>query len=217
MKQRFPRKRAMLGLCLALAAGLAQANETDGVKIGVLTDMAGVTADATGKGSVEAARLAIEEIPEGELVCECFGVTRTQILKAIAANNLLTAEDVTSYTKAGGGCGRCAPTIEAILAEVKSGKPAPKPAPHAADAAKPKLTNIQRMTLIQKTIDEEVRPHLQADGGDIALIDIDGPRVLVSLRGRCAGCHSGELTLRNLVEARLRDAVDDAIRVEEVK
>lgn len=64
MKQRFPRKRAMLGLCLALAlaAGLAQANETDGVKIGVLTDMAGVTADATGRGSVEAARLAIEEM-----------------------------------------------------------------------------------------------------------------------------------------------------------
>ena len=62
MKQRVPRKRAMLGLCLALAAGLAQANETDGVKIGVLTDMAGVTADATGRGSVEAARLAIEEM-----------------------------------------------------------------------------------------------------------------------------------------------------------
>ncbi|MDF8363827.1 ABC transporter substrate-binding protein [Achromobacter anxifer] len=62
MKQRFPRSRAMLGLCLALAAGLAQANEADGVKIGVLTDMAGVTADATGKGSVEAARLAIEEM-----------------------------------------------------------------------------------------------------------------------------------------------------------
>ncbi|WP_334162658.1 ABC transporter substrate-binding protein [Achromobacter insolitus] len=62
MKQRFPRSRAILSLCLAVAASLAQANEADGVKIGVLTDMAGVTADATGKGSVEATRLAIEEM-----------------------------------------------------------------------------------------------------------------------------------------------------------
>ncbi len=64
MKQQFLRKRAAqaLGLCLALTAIATHANTADGVKIGVLTDMAGVTADATGKGSVEAARLAIEEV-----------------------------------------------------------------------------------------------------------------------------------------------------------
>ncbi|WP_144641244.1 ABC transporter substrate-binding protein [Bordetella genomosp. 13] len=50
---------AALALCLAMAG--AHADQANGVKIGVLTDMAGVTADATGKGSVEAARLAIEE------------------------------------------------------------------------------------------------------------------------------------------------------------
>ncbi|KOF53656.1 MULTISPECIES: ABC transporter substrate-binding protein [unclassified Achromobacter] len=62
MKTHMLRSRAALGLCLALAAFSASANDADGVKIGVLTDMAGVTADATGKGSVEAARLAIEEM-----------------------------------------------------------------------------------------------------------------------------------------------------------
>ncbi|WP_447576898.1 ABC transporter substrate-binding protein [Achromobacter kerstersii] len=51
-----------LGLSLALGAFTTHASTADGVKIGVLTDMAGVTADATGKGSVEAARLAIEEM-----------------------------------------------------------------------------------------------------------------------------------------------------------
>ena len=57
-------RHALAGLaCLVLAtAGGARANDADGVKIGVLTDMAGVTADATGKGSVEAARMAIEEV-----------------------------------------------------------------------------------------------------------------------------------------------------------
>ena len=64
MKEQFLRNRAALavGLCLALGAVAAHASTADGVKIGVLTDMAGVTADATGKGSVEAARLAIEEM-----------------------------------------------------------------------------------------------------------------------------------------------------------
>ncbi|CAB3900456.1 ABC transporter substrate-binding protein [Achromobacter ruhlandii] len=61
MRQQFLR-RAALGVSLALAGLSAQANDADGVKIGVLTDMAGVTADATGRGSVEAARLAIEEL-----------------------------------------------------------------------------------------------------------------------------------------------------------
>ena len=61
MKQQILRGRAA-GLCLALAAGLAHASDADGVKIGVLTDMAGVTADATGKGSVEAARLAKDRL-----------------------------------------------------------------------------------------------------------------------------------------------------------
>ncbi|WP_049058735.1 ABC transporter substrate-binding protein, partial [Achromobacter xylosoxidans] len=61
MRQQFLR-RAALGVSLALAGLAAQANDADGVKIGVLTDMAGVTADATGRGSVEAARLAIEEL-----------------------------------------------------------------------------------------------------------------------------------------------------------
>src|SRR5690606_9401077 len=57
------RRAAAWLACLALgAAGMARANDADGVKIGVLTDMAGVTADATGKGSVEAARMAIEEM-----------------------------------------------------------------------------------------------------------------------------------------------------------
>ncbi|CAP40609.1 ABC transporter substrate-binding protein [Bordetella petrii] len=63
MKNSASRRAAAWLACLALgAAGMARANDADGVKIGVLTDMAGVTADATGKGSVEAARMAIEEM-----------------------------------------------------------------------------------------------------------------------------------------------------------
>lgn len=63
MKISINRRAAAWLACLALgAAAQARANDAEGVKIGVLTDLAGVTADATGKGSVEAARMAIEEM-----------------------------------------------------------------------------------------------------------------------------------------------------------
>lgn len=63
MKNPFIRVAAALAVCLAFGPAHAHHNGEDhGVKIGVLTDMSGVTADATGKGSVEAARIAIEEM-----------------------------------------------------------------------------------------------------------------------------------------------------------
>ena len=53
------------------------------------------------------------------------------------------------------------------------------------------------------------------DGGDIELVDVDGKRVVVSLRGRCAQCRSSEVTIRNLVERVLREHVEADIVVEE--
>jgi NifU-like protein len=44
------------------------------------------------------------EKKEGQIVCECFGVTDLEIEKAVRENNLTTVEEVTNYTKAGGGC-----------------------------------------------------------------------------------------------------------------
>jgi NifU-like protein len=146
---------------------------------------------------------------EGNVVCECFGVTDVLIRRAIAENNLKTVEDVTHFTKAGGGCGRCIPQIEALLVEALGPKACPTP-------AKPsKLTNLQRIQLIQKVIDEELRPALQADGGDLDLIDIDGKTVRVSLRGACTNCPSSQFTLKQGVEARLREVVDPDIEVVE--
>ncbi len=147
--------------------------------------------------------------PEGELVCECFGVTEAQIRDAVRENDLKTAEDVTYYTKAGGGCGKCIPDIERILAEVHGEAP--------PDPVRPKLTNMQRMRLVDEVIENEIRPRLQADDGDIELQDVDGTTVLVSLRGRCTNCPSSQVTLKQGVEATLREKVDPAIVVQEVK
>lgn len=152
---------------------------------------------------------------EGELVCECFGVTDVQIRRAIEENDLKTVEDVTHYTKAGGGCERCVPDIEKLLAEVRGAKA--ERAEKAVGTSPGRLTNLQRIHLVQQVIDEEIRPSLQADGGDLELVDVDGRTVYVSLRGTCTNCPSSQITLKGGVESRLREVVDPEIQVVEVQ
>jgi NifU-like protein len=123
-------------------------------------------------------------------------------------NNLKTIEDVTNFTKAGGGCERCHGDIAKILLEVQN-----QPQP---EAEKPQLSNIQKMRLIEETVEREIRPSLQLDGGDIELIDIVGNRVIVATRGACSACKSAPITLKNLVEAKLREFVSPDLVVEEV-
>ncbi|MCB2186724.1 MAG: Fe-S cluster assembly protein NifU [Deltaproteobacteria bacterium] len=159
----------------------------------------------------------LEPLPmaEGEVVCQCFGVTDEEIRRVAKANNLTTVEDVTHYTKAGGGCGKCQDKIQEILDELWSKAPAaPRPAPLAG---KKKLTNIQKMKLIEETLEREVRPALKQDGGDIELIDIDGDTVVVSLRGTCSTCAASQATLSQFVQSKLREFVTPELVVQEVK
>ncbi len=146
---------------------------------------------------------------EGKLVCKCFGITDAQIIRAITENGLKTVEEITNYTKAGGACGECLDEIGEILAAELKQKPLVELKP------KQRMTNVQRMQLVLKTIEEEIKPLLAADGGDIELVDVDGLRVVVSLRGRCAQCRSSEVTIRDLVQRLLREHVEADIVVEE--
>ena len=168
----------------------------------------------------EALRAAVanyrgEKLPkeDSDIVCECFGVTEKEIEDAILDNSLTTLEQVTDYTKAGGGCGSCHERIETILqqmlgqaeVEVEPEKP-----------AKSGLSNIQKMKLIEETLEREIQPTLAKDGGSIELVDIIGDRVLVSLRGACATCVASDITLKHYVESKLRELVTDNLIVEEV-
>ncbi len=152
---------------------------------------------------------------EGRVVCNCFGVTEKEIERVIRENDLTTVEQVTNYCKAGGGCGGCKGEIEKIIENIqgeKAGKVL-ETTPRWAG----KLTNIQKIQLIQQTINEQIRPALRADGGDIELIDVDGDNVIVALRGMCAQCALANITMRDLVEAKLREFVSGEICVEEAK
>lgn len=154
-----------------------------------------------------------EEEHAGEkekIICKCFEVSEEKIRRVAMENHLTTVEEITNYTKAGGGCGACIPEIEAILKEIWSIKP-----PSEAPLKTKKMTNLRKIALIQDVIEREIRPRLQADGGDIELIDIDGNRVLVSLRAMCVSCPMGNVTSEGIQE-KLRELVSEDIVVETV-
>jgi NifU-like protein len=168
---------------------------------------------------------------EGRLVCKCFGVTEEQIIKVIRENKLTTAEEVTNFTKAGGGCGDCLDEIREILKATLADtfaetpwreKTAPLPS-GLTDLRKPvkippaaPLSNVQRMQRVMTVLDEIIRPRLQQDGGDIELVDIDGKVVSVVLRGMCTSCPSSLLTIEGFVQQTLREQVEPEITVREV-
>jgi Fe-S cluster biogenesis protein NfuA len=63
----------------------------------------------------------------------------------------------------------------------------------------------------------QVRTHLQADGGDAELVEItDDGTVKLKLTGACAGCPMSQMTLKNGIERAMREQVGDHITVEGV-
>lgn len=147
------------------------------------------------------------EVDKGEIVCQCFGVTDEKIKRVIRENNLHTVSDITNFTKAGGGCRSCIPDIEKILKEIWAEQTVSEPV-----KPKRKLTNIQKIALIQEVIEKEIRPLLQADGGDIELVDVDGHKVIVALRGTCTGCLMAGITVQK-IEEKLKELVHEELVV----
>ena len=152
---------------------------------------------------------------EGRIVCECFGVTEKEIRDAIKINHLTTVEDVTNYTKAGGGCGKCHDDIRAIIKQVfveaeDESRKENKPAPFDI------LTNIQKINKISDFINNKIRPTLMRDGGDLELIDLDNNIVFVRLQGACKGCIGAASTMKDFIQKKLNDEFSPRLKVKEI-
>ena len=150
---------------------------------------------------------------EGTIVCTCFGVTDREIERVVRENDLTTVEQVTNYCKAGGGCGGCHGEIEKIIERVQGERAKEQRLPPPRQGGK--LTTIQKIQLIQQTINEQIRPALRAHGGNIELIDVEGNKVLIAFRGMCAQCKVSDFTMKDVVEAKLREFVAPDLYVEE--
>ncbi len=144
---------------------------------------------------------------EGALVCKCFGIDAELIEATVRANNLRTIEQVTHYTKAGGGCATCHDGIEAVLARVWGEQPAES----AVQPATGTLTNLQRIRRIEAVL-EGLRPRLKRDHGDVELVEVAGDVIYVNLLGACNGCMMSGATLGG-IQQKLIEALGQFIRV----
>lgn len=155
---------------------------------------------------------------EGALICKCFAIDAVMIEDTIRANNLSSVEEVTNYTKAGGGCSSCHEGIEEILTMVmeergetfNASAKAPDPKPVAASSTGG-MTNLQRIRKIEIVL-ESMRPTLKADGGDVELVEVDGNTIYVNMMGACSGCQLASATLGG-IQQRLMEELGEFIKV----
>ncbi len=163
-----------------------------------------------------------DEQEEGRIVCQCFNLTEPYIRRKIKELGLKTIEQITANIKAGGACQSChhAPGgLQDLLDEVwgpqetrfKEVTDLPEPPEGAPGGGE--LSAYQLGKRIEQVIEENVRPMLAKDGGDIEIVDIKGLVVYARLKGACATCFAAANTLKVLVEGALKDHVDQRIRV----
>ena len=151
---------------------------------------------------------------EGALVCKCFAVDEVLIEEMARTNGLCTVEQVTHYTKAGGGCSACHEGIEEILSRVMAERGEqfdPTAVASSVKPLKPQLTNLQRIRQIEALLDE-IRPNLQRDHGDVELVEVDGRNIFVKMTGACAGCQMASATLGG-IQQHLAGGLGELIQV----
>lgn len=166
--------------------------------------------EAAVKSYRQGGKAVVFEQQSEKIVCHCFNVSEETIIKAIRANHLKTVDDVTHFTKAGGGCGRCKGEIQKILDKVNG-------ANEASNALKTfaQMTLVEKIRKIEQVLESDVRPMLNMDGGSAELVDVNGTVVKVRLVGMCSGCAGAAGTLKHVIEKALQEKVDPSLTVEQ--
>lgn len=166
--------------------------------------------EAAVKSYRQGGKAVVFEQQSEKIVCHCFNVSEETIIKAIRANHLKTVDDVTHFTKAGGGCGRCKGEIQKILDKVNG-------ADEASNAPKTfaQMTLVEKIRKIEQVLESDVRPMLNMDGGSAELVDVNGTVVKVRLVGMCSGCAGAAGTLKHIIEKALQEKVDPSLTVEQ--
>ena len=164
---------------------------------------------------------------EGALICKCFAIDEVMIEETIISNNLRTVEEVTNYTKAGGGCSSCHEGIEGVLTRVLAEKgeafvpagiggavaaPASAPVKTAASAGTSVGGSLLKRIRIIESVLDKLRPALQADGGDVELAEVAGKTIYVHLTGACSGCQMAAMTLGG-IQQQLIEALGEFVKV----
>ncbi|MCX7881949.1 MAG: iron-sulfur cluster assembly scaffold protein [Brevinematales bacterium] len=166
-----------------------------------------------------------DSLEKEEIVCECARVSLRTLQEVIRLNNLTTVEQITQYTKAGAFCKSCIQPgghekrkyyLVDILRQVRE------------DMAKEKrmteetrfsdMTIVQKHKILEKILEDEIRPMLAADGGNLEIVDIqngENGKTLVYIRylGACHGCASAMTGTLYAIQGYLNRKVDENIVV----
>jgi NifU-like protein len=169
----------------------------------------------------------MDSLEEEEIVCQCARVSLRTVKDVIRINDLTTVEDITRYTKAGAFCKSCirpgghesrrhylVDILRDVRAEMERERAKAAPA-----APKPfaEMSLIQRHRAVERLLDEQVRPALSKDGGNLEVVDMresDGvTEVQISYQGACRGCPSATTGTLALIEETLLKELGPRVRV----
>lgn len=162
----------------------------------------------------------IEKEVTSRVVCTCFNVTEDDISQAVRQHGLVSVEQVTNYTKAGGGCKNCLKDIKEIIDQVHTQMDEEHDHDHDhqsktnTETAKKELTTLEKIDLIRAILNEEIRPALQRDGGDCEFVDIAGDTVKLRFIGACSGCAHSSVTSNEFIGKTLKEKVSDSLIIE---
>ncbi len=163
------------------------------------------------------------------IVCECARVSLGTIKDVIKINDLKTVEEITDYTKAGAFCKSCIKPggheereyyLVDILAETRvqmEKERLQQSQESGIDVPFKKMTVIQKLKAVENIIDENIRPMLVMDGGNLEILDIkeneDYTDIYIRYLGACSGCASSATGTLYAIEAILKEKLDSGIRI----
>ena len=174
-----------------------------------------------------------ESFEDEIIVCECARVSLGTIKEVIKLNDLKTVEEITNYTKAGAFCKSCVKPgghedreyyLVDILADTRAEMEQAKAQAQAdakingGDVPFEDLTVVGQLKAVEAVIDENIRPMLVMDGGNLEIIDIkktDDGLIDIYIRylGACSGCASSSTGTLFAIEGVLKEKLSSAIRV----
>ncbi|EAJ5673848.1 iron-sulfur cluster assembly scaffold protein NifU [Campylobacter lari] len=169
-----------------------------------------------------------EDFEDQIIVCECARVSLGTIKEVIKLNDLHTVEEITQFTKAGAFCKSCVKPgghekkdyyLVDILAETRAEMEREKLKDQSkTDIAFDDMTMVKQLKAVEAVLDNDVRPMLHGDGGDLEVIDIqksDNKNIDIYIRylGACSGCSSGSGATLYAIENILQEELSPNIRV----
>ncbi len=187
--------------------------------------------DVIKKAASEYKGVDMESFEEEVIICECARVSLGTLKEVIRLNDLKTVEEITDFTKAGAFCKSCikpggheekdiylVDVLRDTRAEMEEEKmKAAADASASGQSSFDKMTLVQRIKAVDSVIDEDIRPMLVMDGGDMEIIDIKEnlPHYDIYIRylGACSGCASGSSGTLYAIEGILQQKVDENIRI----